>query len=92
MDSLLSSSARRQLEKVCRQYLQLLRDPDYPESDLLRNGTFQQAIYDRLFEEDAIRYAPPPRYQLRFLKELTRRIEQSIQNWDEDVGCFISLS
>merc|ERR1712230_361309 len=36
----------------------------------------------RLFSDD-VQYTPPPRYQLRVLKELMKRIEASIQDWDE---------
>src|SRR6266536_6669475 len=85
MESQFSASATQQLDRFCRQYLQLQLDPDYPDAENLRNDIFQQSLNARLFEENAIKHAPPQRYQLRILKELTRRIEQGIQDWEEEV-------
>ena len=84
MESQLSVNARHQLDRFCRQYLQVTLELDYPTDEHLRNDVFQQDIYDRLFSED-VQYVPPPRYQLRVLKELMKRIEASIQDWDEQV-------
>ncbi|PQE21064.1 EFM3 CHATD-lysine N-methyltransferase protein [Rutstroemia sp. NJR-2017a WRK4] len=80
----LAQQAQEQLDRFCRQYLQLLRVLDYPNDEYLRNGEFQETIYERLFEENALQYPPPQRYQFRVLKELTKRIENSIQDWDEE--------
>ncbi|KAI8965222.1 putative methyltransferase-domain-containing protein [Daldinia sp. FL1419] len=68
--------------RFCRQYLQLERDLDYPPPTLLRDADVQDAIYRRIFADDALAYPPPQRYQLRVLKELTSRIEASIEDWD----------
>ena len=89
MESQSSASARQQLDRFSRQYLQLQLELDYPDEEHLRNDTFQQSLYVRLFSENVIKHAPPARYQLRVLKELTRRIEQSIQDWEEEVCCFL---
>lgn len=89
----LQPSAKRQLDRFCRQYLQLQLDHelDYPDDVHLRKDYFQQSLYSRLFRENSISFPPPQRYQLRVLKKLTRRIEQSIHDWEEDVGQSISL-
>ena len=85
MEGQLSPIARQQLDRFCRQYLQVQLDLDYPDEEHLRNNEFQHLLYARLFGEDAIKHEPPRRFQLRVLKELTRRIEQSIQDWEEEV-------
>merc|ERR1712093_61479 len=82
MESQISVDARHQLDRFCRQYLQVTLGLDYPTEEHLRNDAFQQSIYSRLFSDD-VQYTPPPRYQLRVLKELMKRIEASIQDWDE---------
>lgn len=79
-------SRDNQLDRFCRQYLQLLPDLDYPDEEYLRDKIFQDAIYSRLFEENVLEYPPPHRYQLKTLKELIKRIENSIQDWEEQVG------
>jgi hypothetical protein len=88
MERQLSLSARDQLNRFRRQYLQVQLDLDYPDEEYLRNDSFQQALYAGLFEEDVVKCAPPQRFQLRVLKELTRRIEQNIQDWEEEVCRF----
>ena len=74
------------MDRFCRQYLQLLPSLEYPDEEHLRDDVFQEAIYSRLFEENALEYPPPQRYQLKTLKELTKRIENSIHDWEEQVG------
>jgi hypothetical protein len=86
MESHLSANANQQLDRFCRQYFQLQLDLDYPDEKHLRNDLFQRFLYARFFQESALSHPPPPRYQLRVLKELTKRIEQSIQDWEEEVG------
>jgi protein-lysine N-methyltransferase EEF2KMT len=88
MESQLSASARKQLDRFSRQYLQLQLNLDFPDDNCLRNDAFQQSLYSRLFSEAGIKNAPPVRYQLRVLKKLTERIEQSIQDWEEEVCCL----
>lgn len=85
MEDQLSPQAAYQLERFCNQYLQL-DDLDYPEAGNLCNDIFQEKIYSRLFADNNLLYKPPERYQLRVLKELTKRIEEGIVDWDEDVG------
>ena len=85
MEAKLTADARKQVDRFCRQYLQLVLHIDYPDGVHLRNDIVQQCIYARLFKEILTHQGPPPRYQLRVLKELTKRIEQSIQDWEEEV-------
>lgn len=87
MDQKLSVGGRVQLNRFCRQYLQLQLQPDYPDEGYLRQDAFQETLYAMLFGESAIQqqHQPPERYRLKVLKELTRRIEQSIQDWEEEV-------
>lgn len=85
----ISPSSKRQLDRFCRQYLQISLELDYPDSELLRQDAFQVAIYTTLFQDGALEHSPPPRYQLRVLKELTKRIEESIQDWEEEVCAFL---
>ncbi|KAI1842077.1 hypothetical protein JX266_011728 [Neoarthrinium moseri] len=71
--------------RFCRQYLQLEleRDLDYPPADLLREEHVQSYLYRQLFADGALAHPPPPRHELRVLKELTSRIERSIDNWEQ---------
>lgn len=80
------ASWTKQVNRFCYQYLQLEADLDYPEPSLLKASAVQDALYKRLFADGAVRYAPPPRYQLRVLKELMSRVEASIDDWDEFVS------
>ena len=85
MENQLTVEAKRQLNRFCRQYLQLHLDIDFPSPELLRKSDFQDCIYARLYQENSIANKPPQRYELRILKALTRKIEESIQDWEEDV-------
>lgn len=85
----LSSHRNNQLDRFCRQYLQLLPNLDYPDEEYLQDETFQEEIYSRLFKENVLEYPPPQRYQLKTLKELTRKIEKSIHDWEEQVGMHL---
>ena len=89
MESQLSPNARCQLDRFARQYFQLESDLDFPQESCLRNHAFQQALAVNLFKASLDR-APPQRYQLRVLKLLVEKIEQSIQDWDEQVCHLIS--
>ncbi|OTB10190.1 hypothetical protein K445DRAFT_258061 [Daldinia sp. EC12] len=71
------------VDRFCCQYLQLERDLDYPPTTILREEDVQDAIYQRIFADNTLAYPPPPRYQLRVLKELTSKIEASIEDWDQ---------
>lgn len=79
------SGARRQLDRFCRQYIQVQLNLDFPDGECLRQDVYQEEIYSRLFDENNLPRGPPKRYQLKALKELTERIEDSIQDWEEEV-------
>ncbi|KAI9162941.1 Protein-lysine N-methyltransferase EFM3 [Paramyrothecium foliicola] len=77
------ASQATQVDRFCHQYLQLEQTLDFPDTSLLPLSEVQDAIFNRLFADGAVRYPPPPRYQLKTLKELVARIEASIDNWEE---------
>lgn len=73
-----------------RQYLQLF-EPDFlawPPKQLLRDPDIQEWIYHNLFDSNQNTYLPPERYQYRVLKRLLAKIEQAIEDPEEDVGRF----
>jgi protein-lysine N-methyltransferase EEF2KMT len=81
----LSLPCQRQLNLFRRQYLQLQVAIRYPDPQCLRQEIFQQSIQEELFSEDAVEHQPPQRYQIRVLKELLKKIEASITDWEEEV-------
>jgi protein-lysine N-methyltransferase EEF2KMT len=76
---------RQELDLFKRQYLQLQLNLKYPEGKYLKHEEFQQMLYSEIFSEDAVKWYPPQRYQLRVLKELMKRVEASITDWEEEV-------
>lgn len=77
-----------QLVLFRRQYLQLF-EPDFlawPPKQLLRDADVQAWLYANLFNSNKNPRLPPGRYQLRVLKPLVKKIEQSIEDPEEDVG------
>lgn len=81
----LSEAAQSQVDRFCYQYLQLEKELDYPDASLLIEEATQEHLVKRLFSENGPCYPPPARYQLRTLKELVKRIEASIEDWDAHV-------
>lgn len=81
----LDFSARQQLIRFARQYLQAQQVLDYPQDLHLRDGAFQAALYEQIFDQNALVHGPLERYTFRVLKELITRIEGSISDWDEHV-------
>ncbi|OBT99734.2 hypothetical protein VE01_02214 [Pseudogymnoascus verrucosus] len=75
---------REELDLFKRQYLQLQISLKYPSKECLKHEEFQQMLYSEVFSEDAMKWYPPQRYQLRVLKELMKRIEVSITDWEEE--------
>ncbi|KAK5174576.1 uncharacterized protein LTR77_001657 [Saxophila tyrrhenica] len=77
-----------------RQYFQLF-EPDFlawPPKQLLKDLGVQGWLYNKLFNADEVTYLPPDRYRYRVLKPLVTKIEQSIEDPEEDVGyAFISV-
>lgn len=89
-----SDSIDAQLVTFKRQYLQLL-DSDFltwPPLKLLKEAGVQKWLYKNLFDEQQNSYLPPDRYQCRVLKTLVAKIEQAVEDPEEDVGtashCF----
>ena len=74
------------LARFCHQYLQLEKTLNYPPPELLRESWVQETLYECLFADGAVPFPPPHRYRLRTLKELVRRVEDSIDDWDQHVG------
>ncbi|KAF2765128.1 hypothetical protein EJ03DRAFT_391682 [Teratosphaeria nubilosa] len=69
-----------------RQYLQLL-EPDFlawPPKQLLKDPDVQSWLYRRLLYSETNDRVPPERYQLRVLKPLLAKIEQSVEDPEED--------
>ncbi|KFY40266.1 hypothetical protein V494_03590 [Pseudogymnoascus sp. VKM F-4513 (FW-928)] len=75
---------REELDLFKRQYLQLQLSLKYPAKECLKHEEFQQMLYSEIFSEEAMKWFPPQRYQLRVLKELVKRIEVSITDWEEE--------
>lgn len=78
----------QQLELLRRQYLQLW-EPDkltIPSMDIIRLPGVQASIFESMFEENNLRFAPPDRYKVRVLKRLVGMIERAIVDPEEDVG------
>jgi len=87
----LSLHCQRQLNLFRRQYLQLQVGVRYPDPQCLRQEIFQRFLEEELFEEDSVEYQPPKRYQIRVLKELIKRVEASITDWEEEVYISIAI-
>jgi protein-lysine N-methyltransferase EEF2KMT len=81
----ISLHCQRQFNLFQRQYLQLQVVVTYPDPECLRQDAVQRLLLEQLFDERSIQYQPPQRYQIRVLKELTRRIEASVTDWEEEV-------
>ncbi|KAF7560631.1 hypothetical protein G7046_g3491 [Stylonectria norvegica] len=79
----MSNSCTGSVDRFCHQYLQLEPDLEFPEPLLLKTAEVQDALFNHLFAEGAVPQGPPPRYQLRVLKELMFRVEASIDDWHE---------
>ena len=78
------------VELFKRQYLQLT-DPEeltLPRKEILRLPDIQAQIYNDVFDESNIVYAPPERYRFRVLKRLVKALEDAIEDPEEDVGAF----
>ena len=74
-----------------RQYVQLI-DPEelaLPRQEVLRLPDIQAQIYNDMFDESNIIYAPPERYRFRVLKRLVKALEDAIEDPEEDVGFLL---
>ena len=78
------------VELLKRQYLQLT-DPEeltLPRKAVLILPDIQAQIYNDMFDESKVVYAPPERYRFRVLKRLVKALEDAIEDPEEDVGAF----
>ncbi|KAK8158173.1 putative methyltransferase-domain-containing protein [Phyllosticta citribraziliensis] len=83
----LHADEEQELQIFCRQYLQLV-DADslaWPASQVLKKAHVQQWLFQHMFDQDWTQYLPPERYQARVLKKLMTRIEEAIEDPEEDV-------
>ncbi|KAG8169070.1 hypothetical protein KVR01_001819 [Diaporthe batatas] len=71
------------IDRFCCQYLQLEMHLDYPDGLLLKTSEVQDEIYQRIFA-DFSTSSRSARFQLRVLKELVRRIQDSISENETD--------
>ncbi|KAJ5108696.1 hypothetical protein N7456_005371 [Penicillium angulare] len=73
------------IHKLSAQYFQLVDPPDLtiPPDDVLVRPEVQKALYKHMFDE-SLTPLPPTTYRSRILKLLLARIENGIQNPDED--------
>lgn len=81
-----------QLRILQRQYLQLV-DPSqlrWPDAQVLKKHEVQAWVFSHMFDETSVKSPPPERYQLRVLKLLISKLEQSIVDPEEDVRFPIS--
>jgi hypothetical protein len=79
------SSWLGRVNRFCYQCLQLEQVLDYPEGEILRRPEAQDVIFHNVFSDETVRYGPPARYRVKVLKELVKRIEASIEDWDQHV-------
>lgn len=78
------------VELLRRQYLQLLTpDKLTISSKKILCPKTQLNIYESIFKESNIKYAPPERYRFRVLKRIVYALEKAIEDPEEDVGFFI---
>ncbi|PSR85903.1 putative methyltransferase-domain-containing protein [Coniella lustricola] len=78
------STKEHSIDRFCYQYLQMVSPPEYPPGDLVKSSRVQNEIFERIF---AAQSAPPPkmaRLQLRALKELVQRIQESVGDDESD--------
>ncbi|KAF6226245.1 hypothetical protein HO133_009111 [Letharia lupina] len=74
------------VELLKRQYLQLI-DPEeltLPLREFLILPETQSQIYNGLFDESRITYAPPERYRFRVLKRVVKALEDAVEDPEED--------
>ena len=74
-----------------RQYFQQLDALSFPSAELLKRPDVQAYIYRSMFNADQRPYLPPSRYQKWVLKIILEKIENAIEDPEEDV-CFSDLT
>lgn len=71
------------IDRFCCQYLQLEAHLDYPDGQVLKTPEAQDEIFDRIFASSSPS-SKSARFQLRVLKELVKRIQDSISDNEAD--------
>ncbi|KAJ5355729.1 hypothetical protein N7517_010338 [Penicillium concentricum] len=74
------------IPKLTAQYFQLveLQQLALPPGHVIIQPAVQAALYERMFNENAVFPIPPDSYRSRVLKQIISRIEESITNPEED--------
>lgn len=83
----IAASDQYSVDKFCHQYLQLESRLEYPDGGLLKRADVQDEIFRRIARDGELEGGSPPsnaRFQLRTLKELARRIQESIGDEEAD--------
>lgn len=84
-----AATATESVDRFCRQCLQLepFPDLDFPPGPVLREHEAQETLHHVLCDGGR---PLPARYRLRVLKELVKRIEEAVEDWDEHVSPCLS--
>jgi hypothetical protein len=88
MESQLSPSARRQLDRFCRQYFQVQLDLSYPGEEQLRNDVFQQALYPALTSREIS--TPSTEKAHRAHREEYSRLGRRSMDSFGDITCLVA--
>lgn len=78
-----SELGKAAIDRFCCQYLQLEAHFDYPDGQLLKRPEIQDEIFERIFAGSSPS-SKSARFQLRVLKELVKRIQDSISDNEAD--------
>lgn len=85
-----SELSKAAIDRFCCQYLQLEAHLDYPDGQVLKTPGAQDEIFDRIFAGCSTS-SKSARFQLRVLKELVKRIQDSIgDNEADDFVCAMT--
>jgi hypothetical protein len=80
------SGADPAMIRFYRQYMQQIKELNYPPGVLLINPDVQDCLHKYFFDEAVTLYLPPAQYQARVLRRLISNIEKACNDPDEDVG------
>jgi hypothetical protein len=88
----LTAEENTQLTRFRAQYLQLLdpRTLSWPPHATLKKADVQTWLFKNLFDKQNLQYLPNDRYQARVLKIVLIRLEESIEDPDQDVSVIKS--
>ena len=90
MDAIVS----KQIERLRRQYLQLINPQDLclPSLHALKFPQVQHELYTRVVSHAEQRFSPPQRYEFRVMKRLMGLLEASFEDPDQDVRLSLNVS